>query len=1134
MTAARDFRRVAVVSLTMMMFLLVGSSAVALGAPLLTLENPAQGAVTNQATPSFAGTSEDILDPVILTLYEGPSASGSPLQTSLGVLPTLQAQWQTTLAETLSSGQYTAIATQLDTSSGEPLESSAVTFTVDTLAPAVSLGSVPALSNDATPSFSGSAGSAAGDGTGVTLRVYEGSSVGGPIAEETTVSRSGSSWTHTAGTLADGTYTAQAFQGDSAGNLGESSAVTFTIDTQAPSVSLDTVPTLTSDSTPTFTGGAGTLAGDHTSVTVVIRHEGSIVSGSNSVGISSGKWSFTSSSLPDGSYTVGVLQEDAAGNIATVGPVAFTIDTHAPAVSIEGLSSPSNDPTPTLSGGAGSLVDDSPVVTVIVHKGSLAGELVESTEVARVGSVWSHTTGPLPDGTYTAQAVQEDKAGVKGESSTTSFTIDTHAPVVSIDEPVSPTKDPTPTLSGKAGALPGDHATVAVVIREGATIVSEAKSVSVSGEKWSYTPPTLADGNYTVEAFQSDAAGNIGSAVPVSLTVDTHVPAVSIEAPASPTNNRTPSLSGNAGTLPGDHASVTVVVRQGSTIVNEVTAVSVSGGKWSYTPPPLSDGTYTARALQEDDAGARGESGPVTFVVDTQAPVVSIESPKIKDSTASFTGHAGALAGDIASVVVVISEGGSVVNEAKASVSHGAWSYTAPSLSDGVYAVQVSQHDSAGNIGLTSPVAFVIDTNAPKPSINPPAASINSSTPTFTGTAGARSLDEKSVSVAVYRGTTVVGEPLAESSKVPVEGTGWSYTAPPLASGTYTLLVKQHDTAKGSGSSALVFIIDTTAPHVTLAQPENNAVLTTSQPTFSGLAGTEVGDHAAVTLKIYTGTTATAAAVQTLVLAANNGEWSSGSSVASLPNGIYTAIAEQVDDAGNHGTSRSTFAIGVPAPSVVTPTAPSASFRWFPVTPRVGEVVSLVSTSTAGSSPLTAYAWSLNGASTFMSGPAVQTTTFSNPGPHFVQLQVTGGDGLNAVTGQTITVARAVAVLMQPFPVVRIAGSGNANSIRISLFTVLAPTGAKVTVSCRGRGCPAKTQSIVARALRSKHRAATVLISFGRFERSLGVGAVLEIKVSRKGQIGKYTRFTVRRGKLPARLDTCLSSDGTKPMSCPS
>jgi hypothetical protein len=61
-----------------------------------------------------------------------------------------------------------------------------------------------------------------------------------------------------------------------------------------------------------------------------------------------------------------------------------------------------------------------------------------------------------------------------------------------------------------------------------------------------------------------------------------------------------------------------------------------------------------------------------------------------------------------------------------------------------------------------------------------------------------------------------------------------------------------------------------------------------------------------------------------------------------------------------------------------------------------------------------------------------------------------------------------------------------------------------------------------------------VVIVFKRFERSLRVGAVLEIRVTRAGQIGKYTRFAVRRGRLPSRVDTCLSPAGVKPMACPS
>jgi len=134
---------------------------------------------------------------------------------------------------------------------------------------------------------------------------------------------------------------------------------------------------------------------------------------------------------------------------------------------------------------------------------------------------------------------------------------------------------------------------------------------------------------------------------------------------------------------PGDAAPVLVELQR-------------SGASWSHTTATLTDGTYVAQALQEDEAGARGESAPITFVVDTKAPVVSIDHvlTPIKDSTPTFTGHAGTLTGDHASVTVVISQGGSVINEAKAvSVIGGKWGYTAPSLADGDYTLQVSQRE---------------------------------------------------------------------------------------------------------------------------------------------------------------------------------------------------------------------------------------------------------------------------------------------------------------------------------------------------------------------------------------------------------------------------------------------------------
>jgi hypothetical protein len=67
-----------------------------------------------------------------------------------------------------------------------------------------------------------------------------------------TPSRSGATWTTTATTLSAGTYTAIATQTDTAGNTGQSSANTFTIDT--------TKPTAASVSAANKTGGtAGKL-----------------------------------------------------------------------------------------------------------------------------------------------------------------------------------------------------------------------------------------------------------------------------------------------------------------------------------------------------------------------------------------------------------------------------------------------------------------------------------------------------------------------------------------------------------------------------------------------------------------------------------------------------------------------------------------------------------------------------------------------------------------------------------------------------------------------------------------------------------------------------------------------------------
>src|SRR5204863_8279135 len=117
--------------------------------------------------------------------------------------------------------------------------SAPVTITIDTVAPVVTLDAIPSPGNDSTPTLRGAAGTAGGDKSSVSVKIYAGATPEGTVAASGTVTRSGGSWSYTAPALADGTYTAQGTQSDAAGNTGTTAPRTFTIDTSSPHVTLN-------------------------------------------------------------------------------------------------------------------------------------------------------------------------------------------------------------------------------------------------------------------------------------------------------------------------------------------------------------------------------------------------------------------------------------------------------------------------------------------------------------------------------------------------------------------------------------------------------------------------------------------------------------------------------------------------------------------------------------------------------------------------------------------------------------------------------------------------------------------------------------------------------------------------------
>ena len=112
---------------------------------------------------------------------------------------------------------------------------------------------------------------------------------------------------------------------------------------------------------------------------------------------------------------------------------------------------------------------------------------------------------------------------------------------------------------------------------------------------------------------------------------DATAPTPVLESPVQDTitNDNKPTFSGRAGTATGDLEGVSVEVYKGAQRVAKFDATR-SGDSFSARPSgALPEGVLTAQAVQEDASGNVGKSTPVTFTVDTRAPVVTVSGSPV-------------------------------------------------------------------------------------------------------------------------------------------------------------------------------------------------------------------------------------------------------------------------------------------------------------------------------------------------------------------------------------------------------------------------------------------------------------------------------------------------------------------------
>jgi chitodextrinase len=256
--------------------------------------------------------------------------------------------------------------------------------------------------------------------------------------------------------------------------------------------------------------------------------------------------------------------------------------------------------------------------------------------------------------------------------------------------------------------------------------------------------------------------------------------------------------------------------------------------------------------------------------------------------------------------------------------------------------------------------------------------------------------------------------------------------------------------------------------------------------------------------------------------------------------GTYTVVLT-VSEAAGTSVEKTTLVVasGANAP-------PSAAFSVAPASPFAGELVRF----TGGSDPdgdSVTWSWDFGDGTTDTA--AAPGHEYANPGNYIVTLTVTDVHGASAATFQTVTVrapgggssppgggsspirggplaplpGAPALVPMRPFPVVRIAGAVLARVTLVRILSVRGPRGMRVQVRCRGRGCPVGSIS---------RTSAARVLRLHAFERRLPVRTTLEIFIRKASRIGKYTRFIIRAGKAPARIDRCLIPGRARPVRC--
>ncbi|MBT2206139.1 Ig-like domain-containing protein [Enterobacter hormaechei] len=824
----------------------------------------ASGEETDDNRPLIKGTGAEPGNTI--TVYNGDKVIGTAKVQADGT-------WSLEPTTPLPDGRYTLTAKETDgvgNVSGPsaeyvinvatvPPQAPTLDTVYDDVAPHADYLQKGDVTNDTTPTLSGSSGVAGG-----TISIYD----NGRLIGTTTVGSNGS-WSFTPDTaLADGSHSFTATVTDGVGRTSEpTGGFGIVIDTKAPDAASDLLVTdnvgayqgpvvsgdTTDDNTPTLSGRA------EPGSTVNIIDNGQVI-GSTKVN-PDGTWSYTPDQpLANGAHDLTTTVTDPSGNTGPEGShVVITVDVVPGKVEITGVTDDAGSVTGSLSQNA--VTDDTrPQISGTAKAGStvtiMDGSNVLGTTTAGADGTWSFTPSvDLGRGEHTFTATAKDPMGNESASSSWTVTIDTDAPVkptidAALDDVGSvqgnlanggSTDDPTPTLSGKAEA----GSTVKIYDQNGLLGEVTAKADGT----WSFSPTAkLPEGEHRFHVTATDRAGNTSAAsddfvlnldytapdaskVSITDVVDDFGSVTGSVTSGGKTDDNTPLIKGT-----GAEAGNTITVYNGDKVIG--TAKVQADGTWELqVTKALPDGTYNLTVKETDSVGNTTAASPEYIIqIDAGGQPLPPTLSSVEDDVAPHTGplqkdattndNTLLLTGTAEANVTVRIYGGpngtTLLGETKAD-AQGKWSFNTPKLADGVHTFVAEAINDIGQVSpQTGGFPITVDTSAPgevtgfivsdnegpKTGVLANGDTTDDATPTISGKAEPGSV------VHVYVNGQENGTAVADANG------NWTYTTGSLADGEYTFTARAEDSAGnlGAENAGVTVTLDTSSVPVTIVR----------------------------------------------------------------------------------------------------------------------------------------------------------------------------------------------------------------------------------------------------------------------------------------------------------------------------